>query len=66
MPPGGGFRNINYDDIHCWELLGKWAGPSGTARLGQPATKPEQAPELHPLSKISLISKGAHGSRIRY
>ena len=66
MPPGGGFRNINYDDIQCWELLLKWAGPSGTARLGQPTTKPEQAPELHPLSKISLISKGAHGTHIRY
>ena len=47
-------------------LVGKWADPSGTAILGQPVTKPEQAPELYPLSKISLISKGAHGSRIRY
>jgi len=39
--------------------VGKWANPSGTAILGQPMIKPEQAPELHPLSKISLISKGA-------
>ena len=44
----------------------QWADPSGTAMLGQPVTKPEQAPELHPLTKISLISKGAHGPRIRY
>ena len=47
-------------------LVGKWADPSGTAILGQPVTKPEQAPQLHPLSKISLISKGTHGPRIRY
>ncbi len=47
-------------------LAGQWADPSGTAMLGQPVTKPEQAPELHPLTKISLISKGAHGPRIRY
>ncbi len=47
-------------------LVGQWADPSGTAMLGQPATKPEQAPELRPLTKISLISKGAHGPRIRY
>ncbi len=44
----------------------QWADPSGTAMLGQPVMKPEQAPEFHPLSKISLISKGAHGPRIRY
>ena len=47
-------------------LVGKRADPSGTAILGQPMTKPEQAPSLHPLTKISLISKGAHGPRIRY
>ena len=41
--------------------MGQWADPSGTAVLGQPMTKPEQAPELYPLTKISLISKGAHG-----
>ena len=32
----------------------------------QPMTEPEQAPELYPLTKISLISKRAHGPRIRY
>ena len=37
------------------------ADPSDTAMLGQPVTMPEQAPEHYPLSKISLISKGAHG-----
>ena len=47
-------------------LVGKWADPGGTAMPGQPATRPEQAPEPHPLAKISLISKGAHGPRIRY
>ena len=47
-------------------LLGKWADPGGTAIPGQPVTKSEQAPVLHPLTKISLISKGAHGPRIRY
>ena len=53
--------------VSCQEgLVGKWADPSGTAILGQPVTKPEQAPQLHPLSKISLISKGTHGPRIRY
>ena len=46
------------------ELEGKWANPSGTAILGQPVTKPEQAPQLHPLSKISLISKGTHGIQL--
>ena len=44
----------------------QWANPSGTAMLGQPMIKPEQAPKLHPLLKISLISKKAHGLRIRY
>ena len=47
-------------------LVGKWADPDGTAMLGQPVTEPEQAPELYPLTKISLISKRTHGSRIRY
>ena len=47
-------------------LVGKWADPDGTAMSGQPVTEPEQAPELHPLAKISLISKRTHGSRIRY
>ena len=46
--------------------MGQWANPSGTAMLGQPVTKPEQAPNLHPLTKMRLISKGAHGSHIRY
>ena len=47
-------------------LAGKWAGPGGTAMLGQLVIRPEQAPEPHPLAKISLISKGTHGPRIRY
>ena len=50
--------------IQCW--VGKWADPGGTAMPGQPMTRPEQATEPHPLTKISLISKGAHGPRIRY
>ena len=41
--------------------MGKWADPGGTAMPGQPVTRPEQAPEPHPLAKISLISKGTHG-----
>ena len=45
---------------------GKWAVPDGTAIPGQPVTRPEQAPSHHPLTKMSLISKGAHGPRIRY
>ena len=44
-------------------LVGKWAGPGGTAMPGQPVAEPEQAPEL---LKISLISKGGHAPRIRY
>ena len=47
-------------------LVGKWAVPDGTAMSGQPVTEPEQAPELYPLTKISLISKRTHGPRIRY
>ena len=34
-------------------FVGKWADPDGTAMSGQPLTEPEQAPELHPLTKIS-------------
>ena len=47
-------------------ISGEGADPGSTAMPGQLVTKPEQAPELHPLTKISLISKRAHGSRIRY
>ena len=46
--------------------MGKWAELSSTARLSQPVTKSEQAPALHPLAKMSLISKETHGLRIRY
>ena len=49
----------------CW-LVGKWADHGGTAMPSQPVKKPEQPPELSPLTKISLISKEAHGHRIRY
>ena len=49
--------------VHEW---GMWAGPGGTTMPGQPLTESEQAPELYPLAKISLISKRTHGSRIRY
>ena len=49
-----------------FSFIGEWAVPSGTAMLGQPMTEPEQAPKLYPLTKISLISKRPHGSRIRY
>ena len=54
--------NILYSPI----LSGEWADPGGTAMPGQLVTEPEQAPELHPLTKISLISKRPHGPRIRY
>ena len=47
-------------------LVGKWADLGGTAMPSQPVSKPEQAPELSPLTKISLISKEAHGHRIGY
>ena len=62
---------VRYTKLVCpvivtYRELGKWADPGGTAMPGQPVTRPEQAPEPHPLSKISLISKGAHGPRIRY
>jgi hypothetical protein len=53
-------------NLYIITLVGKWADPGGTAMPGQPVTRPEQAPEPHPLAKISLISKGAHGPRIRY
>ena len=59
------FSGDNLDQINQL-LVGKWADPDGTAMSGQPVTEPEQAPELHPLTKISLISKRTHGSRIRY
>ena len=52
-------------DILRW-IVGKWADLGGTAMPSQPVSKPEQAPELSPLTKISLISKEAHGPRIRY
>ena len=38
--------------------MGQWANPSGTAMLGQPMTKPEQAPELHPLTKSVQYRRG--------
>ena len=66
---GGGGKKVHTAALHCldpWVLVGKWADPSGTAMLGQPMNESEQAPELIPLSKISLISKGTHGPRIRY
>ena len=46
--------------------MGKWAMPGGTAIPGQPVIRLEQAPSPHPLTKMSLISKGTHGPRIRY
>ena len=57
---------IFYFVVDLESLVGKWADPGGTAIPGQPVTEPEQAPELYPLTKISLISKRTHGSRIRY
>ena len=59
------FSGDNLDQINQL-LVGKWADPGGTAMPGQLLTRPEQAPEPHPLAKISLISKRTHGSRIRY
>ena len=61
--PSEGFLITKEDAM--W-LVGKWADPDGTAMSGQPVTESEQAPELYPLTKISLISKRTHGSRIRY
>ena len=52
--------------VNLMSLVGKWADPGGTAIPGQPVTESEQAPELSPLTKISLISKRTHGPRIRY
>ena len=49
-----------------FRLVGRWADPGGTAMPGQLVTEPEQAPELYPLTKISLISKRTHGPLIRY
>ena len=61
------FREMLYSHHSLFMgLVGKWAGPGGTAMPGQPVTEPEQAPELYPLTKISLISRRPHGSRIRY
>ena len=62
-------RNCHTSRKHKGEifrLVGKWADPGGTAMPGQLVTEPEQAPELYPLTKISLISKRTHGPRIRY
>ena len=64
---GGSFIHILLEaQTICIWLVGMWAGPGGTAIPGQPVTEPEQAPELYPLVKISLISKGGHAPRIRY
>ena len=62
--PGPALRVSRWSTL-CW-LVGKWADHGGTAMPSQPVKKPEQAPELFPLTKISLISKEAHGHRIRY
>ena len=56
---------VGAQTIYFW-LVGMWASPGGTAMPGQPVTEPAQAPELYPLLKISLISKGGHAPRIRY
>ena len=52
--------------LSIYSLMGKWAMPGGTAIPGQPVIRLEQAPSPHPLTKMSLISKGTHGPRIRY
>lgn len=39
-----------------------WADPGGTARPGQPAAGPEQAPSSRQFSKISLIFWDPFGS----
>ena len=59
-------KNISCAALLAECLVGYWADPGGTAMPGQPVIESEQAPELRPLTKISLISKGAHGPRIRY
>ena len=57
------FSHLVRLSLDHWGLC---AGPSSTAKLGRHLTESEQAPELYPLTKISLISKGTHGPRIRY
>ena len=47
-------------------LIGERADPGVTAMPGQLVTEPEQASELNPLTKISLILKRTRGPRIRY
>ena len=47
-------------------LIGERADPGVTAMPGQLVTEPEQASELHPLTKISLILKRTDGPHIRY
>ena len=61
-------KKVTYrvDRLELSRLMGKWANPGGTAIPGQPVTRLEQAPSPHPLTKMSLISKGTHGPRIRY
>jgi hypothetical protein len=56
-------QKIRWDSIHHY---GEVTNPGGTAMPGQLVIEPEQAPEVHPLAKISLIPKKAHGPRIRY
>ena len=63
---GKSWKSLFQFEDYSKVLVGEWADPGGTAMPGQPVTEPEQAPELSPLTKISLISKGAHGPRIRY
>ena len=61
--------SICLEDLRWWStgaLPPPQSDPGGTAMPGQLVTRPEQAPEPHPLTKISLISKGTHGPRIRY
>jgi hypothetical protein len=60
---------VIFNEIHTIpkkDLLGKSADPGGTAMPGQFMIEPEQAPELFPLAKLRLISRRAHGPRIRY
>ena len=49
-------RSRNLDTILIYPA-GQWADPSGTAMLGLPMMRTEQAPDPYPLSKISLISR---------
>ena len=39
--------------------MGKWADPGGTARPGQPATEPEQAPATPSPVKNQINIEGA-------